>query len=136
MKDDANTWKPFVLVVDSDYHRGRSLVSRLRTEGYYVASSGCGKDALEYAAENEPDAIVSDWHLSDMAGTEFTHTLKGRSFRTKVLLMSDQTDWRLLRKAIECGGDDLLSRPVSIQYLVRILNRSSRLPQAASPAPR
>lgn len=132
----ATDRKPFVLVVDSDPQRARSLVQHLRTGSFYAESSACGEDALKYAAENEPDAVVSDWRLSDMAGIEFTRRLKARSFPAKVVLLNDRADWRLLREAFEGGADDLLSRPVSTEELFRSLERSLGVQRGASPAPR
>ena len=116
--------KEFVLVVDSDCHRARALATRLRALGYYAASFACGEDALKYAAENEPDAIVSDWSLSDMQGLELARRAKTQSFATKVILLSDQADWRALRETLECGGEDVVARSVSMEHLQSILGRT------------
>ena len=116
--------KEFVLVVDSDCHRGRALAAHLRALGYYAASFASGEDALKYASENEPDAIVADRHLSDISGAEFARRAKTQSFATKVILLSDHADWRVLRETLECGGEDVLMRPVSMEHLLSILGRT------------
>jgi len=119
-----NPRKEFVLVVDSDCLRGRALLTRLRAIGYYVASFARGEDALKFAAENDPDAIVSEWSLSDMRGVELARRAKMQSFATKVILLSDQADWRALRETLECGGEDVVSRSVSMEHLLSILGRT------------
>lgn len=120
----ADAAKPFVLVVDSDGHRARELASSLRTLGCYSASSTRGEDALRYVAENDPDALVAAWDLSDMGGLELARRVKVGSFTPKVILVRDEADWKLLRQTMECGGDDLLSRPLSMDHLLGILVRT------------
>jgi|SRR5579862_378325 len=128
-----NPRKEFVLVVDSDCLRGRALLTRLRALGYYAASFVRGEDALKFAAENEPDAIVSDWSLSDMQGVEFARRAKTQSFATKLILLSGQADWRILRATLECGGEDLLTHPVSMEHLLSTLGRLTDVEQASKP---
>ena len=121
LRPSTNSVKPFVLVVDSDCHRARELASSLRTFGCYSASSTCGEDALRYVAENDPDAVIVAWDLSDLQGLELARRLKTGSFTPKVILVRDEADWKLLRRTMECGGDELLSRPLSMDQLLRIL---------------
>ena len=115
--------KAFVLVVDSDCPRGRSLGSELRSLGYYVALASSGAEALQYVDENEPDAVALDWDCRDMPGLELARRLTTRSRKPKILVLKNEMDWRSLRHALECGGDDLLERPLSTMTLSRVLAR-------------
>lgn len=128
------TSKYFVLVVDSDCHRGRTLVSRLTDARCYAARARRGEEALRFVRENEPDAVVSDWKLEDMSGLELLRRIKEESLTTKVLLASEQADWRLLRQTLAGGGEDLLGRPFSLDHLCRTLGRSVESVHAGRPA--
>jgi CheY-like chemotaxis protein len=120
--------KQFVLVVDSDCHGGRSLLSELRSLGCYVSLASSGTEALQYVEDNEPDAVVADWNLPDMSGLELARRIKSMRFATKVVLEKEGADWRSLRQTLEVGGEELLSRPVSAATVLRRLEHSA-LPQ-------
>lgn len=131
MKIVTGPRKEFVLVVDSDRHRGRSLVSELRSFGCYVSLASSGAEALKYVEENEPDSVVSDWNLEDMTGLELTRRIKSTRFETRVVLEKADGDWRSLRETLEVGGDELLSRPHSAAAVLRNQEQSTprRIPR-------
>lgn len=116
--------KEFVLVVDSNCHRGRSLMSALRSSGCYVSLASSGAEALKHVEENEPDSVVSDWSLVDMTGLELTRRIKSRRFETKVVLEKADGDWRSLRETLEVGGNELLAHPVSAAAVLQSLEQS------------
>jgi DNA-binding NtrC family response regulator len=113
----------FVLVVDSDCRRGRDVQSTLKAMGCYAAFASSGQEALCFVREYEPDAVVSDWALSDMAGPQLAREIKCARFATKVILEKDEVDWRALRQAYEVAADDLLSRPQLGGQLLASLKR-------------
>ena len=113
----------FVLVVDHDPHRGRALLSKLRSAGCYVSWAVSGGDALQYIVENEPDAVVAEWALPDMSGPELARRIKTARFATKVILEKDGVDWRDLREAFEAAADDLLPLPPAVPPLLVSLER-------------
>jgi DNA-binding response OmpR family regulator len=115
--------KEFVLVVDSDDYRGRSLVSELRSLGCYVSLARSGAEAVTYVNENEPDSVVLDWDLRDIRGLDLARHLSVRSRKPRIILLKHEPDWRSLRNALESGGDDLLARPMSTGALSRVIAR-------------
>ncbi len=114
----------FVLVVDSDCHRGRLLVSQLTNARCYAARAHRGQDALQFVRDNAPDAVICNWRLEDMSGLELLQRIKKESLPTKVILASEQADWQHLRQTLASGGEDLLDRPYSLDHLFRTLGRS------------
>ena len=123
----------YVLVVDSDCYRARAMLSELRASGCYAATAVTGADALRYVIENEPDAVVADWDLSDMTGPEFARRVKSARFATKVYLHKARPDVSSLRQTLGCGGEDLLSRPSPIASVLRSLRRGMvQLPATSS----
>jgi CheY-like chemotaxis protein len=98
------------------------LLSALRSFGCYAARATTGAEGLRYVRENEPDAVVGDWNLSDMTGPEFARRVKSARFETKVLLQKEGADARSLRKTLECGGEELLERSTPVSRLFRLLS--------------
>lgn len=126
--------KYFVLVVDSDCHRGRLLVSQLTNARCYAARAHRGEEALQFVRDHAPDAVICDWHLEDMSGLELLRRIKEESFQTKVILASEHADWQLLRQTLASGGEDLLGRPFSIVHLLCMLGRSLEWARPGRPA--
>jgi DNA-binding response OmpR family regulator len=112
--------------VDPDSRRARALASGLRSRGCYVASALSGEEALRYTAENEPDAILAEWDLPDLAGPEFARRVRIAGFAATVALLREGADWLHLRRTMECGGDDLLGRPCTLDQVVRSLCRCAQ----------
>lgn len=110
--------KPFVLVADGEPHQARVLVSRLAEWGCYASAALSGKDALRFIAENDPDAVVADWSLPDMEGPELARRVRADGYAAAVILLWADADWKQLRRALECGANDLLGRPFTLDRLL------------------
>lgn len=121
----------YVLVVDGDSYRGRATLWELRARGCYTASASTGAEALKYATENEPDAVVADWDLSDMTGPELARRLKSASPATQIFLQKQEPDVPSLRETLMNGGEDLLPRHSALTAMLRKLE-CRRMPAISS----
>src|ERR1700758_4815031 len=70
-----NRWKgetmtQRILVVDDEPSIVDAVATALRYEGFEVDEATAGRDALRAVAEREPDLVVLDWMLPDLAGIE------------------------------------------------------------------
>ena len=111
----------FVLVVDSNSYRRRATLWELQARGCFTASASTGAEALTYATENEPDAVVADWDLSDTTGPELARRLKPASPATQIFLQKEEPDVRSLRETLVNGGEDLLPRHSALTAMLRQL---------------
>jgi two-component system cell cycle response regulator DivK len=67
---------PRVLVVD-DHDDARELLTLIiGTRGYVVATAANGREALEQAGRERPDAIIMDLFMPQMDGYEAARALK------------------------------------------------------------
>ncbi len=128
MELEISPGRHFILVVDADAHRGRALAMDLRDAGCYAAFATSAAEALRYALENEPDAIVSGWELPDMAAVELCRRIKSARWETKVILHQEAAKPSSLRLALENGGEDVLSQPVSAGPVLRLLAHKNGSP--------
>ena len=72
----GQTYAPRILLAEDDPGM-RDLLSRVLAEdGYSVTSVGTGRQALDAARGNSPDAIVVDLSLPDTDGTEVINEIR------------------------------------------------------------
>jgi len=122
--------KTLVLIADGNTQRARNLADHLENLGCEVALASSGHQAHRYAADRKPDAIVADWGLSEMNGLELARQVTLGRLGAKVVLLRDDHDWPSLRIALDCGAEEVLSRPCSVDHLLRVLRRTARDAQA------
>ena len=83
------------------------------------------RDALAWAAENEPDLIILDYMMPDIDGLEFIRLLREIPGRDAVpLIMITANDQKQLRyRALDQGANDFLTKPVDkVEFLARTRN--------------
>jgi two-component system OmpR family response regulator len=107
-----------ILVVDDEPSIVDAVGTALRYEGYVVDEAMSGRGALEAVARHEPDLVVLDWMLPDIAGIEVGRRLRARGFRTAILFLTakDATEDKV--EALRAGGDDYVTKPFSLAELV------------------
>ena len=103
------------LVVD-DAGVARKMVGKMMTElGFDVTTAKDGQDALDKLdPSNPPDAVVTDWNMPVMDGTELAKALRSapETALVPVLMISSAADPRRVAKALLSGVDEYLFKPV------------------------
>jgi len=103
-----------VLVVD-DSRTMRMLVRRsLRQAGYEnldVVEAENGKDALEVAARENPELILSDWNMPEMSGLEMLIALRAAGRGVPVGFVTSQATPEMRERARDAGAAFLVSKP-------------------------
>ena len=107
-----------LLLVDDEENLRSMLEAALRHNGFEVASSESGRDALEAVAAVKPDLIVLDVMLPDLDGFEVCRRLRADGWRAPVLFLTarDATEDKV--RGLTLGGDDYLVKPFSLDELV------------------
>lgn len=93
--------------------------------GYEIVSVTQGQDrAMAYFGEYNHDVVITNLKLSDGAGISFIQFVKKVHPSSKVIVISDDESYAIVREAFLAGADDYLIRlqfkPVA---LIEILNR-------------
>ena len=106
-----------VLVVDDNTRNRKLARDVLDAAGFDTLEAATGVEALELAAEHEPDVILLDLRLPDMHGVEVVRQLREgeRTARIPVVAMSaislrEQSDW--LETAGFAGS---LDKPINVR---------------------
>src|SRR5688500_13376708 len=83
-----------------------------------VAEADNGRQALEMAAEHEPDVVVMDVAMPQLNGIEATRRLMNDQPDTKVVALSMHSDRRYVAEALKAGAAAYLLKDGAFDELV------------------
>ncbi|OIT38480.1 PREDICTED: two-component response regulator ORR24-like isoform X1 [Nicotiana attenuata] len=110
-----------VLAVDDDPICLKLLDGLLRKCQYHVTTTSQARTALKMLRENRDrfDLVISDVHMPDMDGFKLLE-LVGLEMDLPVIMLSANSDSRLVMKGITHGACDYLVKPVRLEELKNI----------------
>jgi len=120
--DRLDLGKKRVLVVDDDPAIVEMLVELLERDGRFeVQTAVTGFDAGLRTKEFRPDIIVLDYMLPDINGNVVIRTIRDDSSLqdVKIIIVSGVVNREDVQNLLDCGADDFLQKPFSIEQLVR-----------------
>jgi DNA-binding response OmpR family regulator len=104
-----------VLVVDDDRDLCDLLADFLAEEGYDVTRAYAGRDAIDAARANAPDAVLLDLMLPDVSGIVVGQALRGSAITQDVPIVIISGDRAALgRSKLELRADSYLEKPFSL----------------------
>ena len=117
--------KKKILVADDDRFAREMLRMILTREGYELVFAEDGAQAVEMAAAEKPDLVLTDGLLPKMHGFVVCKTLKGWDEPPKVVLLTAVYTKPTYRWEVkkEYGADDILSKPVRSDALIACIRK-------------
>jgi two-component system, OmpR family, response regulator len=106
-----------ILVVEDDGDLRALLRRGLEEEGFTVAGTATGAEALERVARQVPAALVIDVGLPDADGRDLCQALRARGIQAPVLFLTARDALTDRLAAFGAGGDDYLTKPFSLAEL-------------------
>src|SRR5437763_8786188 len=127
-----------VLIVEDEPDIRDLLAFHLEREGYQVARSRAGAEALRHVQTSLPDLVLLDLMLPEVDGLEVCRRLRQdpRTAALPIVMLTakgEEVD-RIL--GLELGADDYIVKPFSPREVVariRAVLRRSRAPAGAAP---
>ncbi|MEM8871916.1 MAG: phosphate regulon transcriptional regulator PhoB [Pseudomonadota bacterium] len=109
-----------VLVVEDEEALRQLLSYNLGKEGFDVALSGDGDEALIAMDEEKPDLVLLDWMLPHVSGVEICRQLRARSETRDipVIMLTARGEEEDRIRGLELGADDYVTKPFSMSELV------------------
>ncbi|MFM7055417.1 MAG: response regulator transcription factor [Planctomycetota bacterium] len=105
-----------VLVVEDQPNLRRSIANALREDGYTVdAAAGLAEATRLLSAA--PDVILLDIMLPDGSGLDWLKSLRHNHSETPVLILTARDSIQDRVSGLDCGADDYLVKPFSIDEL-------------------
>ena len=124
LENDANTYRPVVLVVDDESVIADTLAEILTRSGYTGVAEYDGDSALETALLMPPEMLITDVVLPGLSGIELAIKVRRIFPECRIILFSGQASTADLLTAARQDGHHftLLNKPLHPQDL---LNRVS-----------
>jgi putative two-component system response regulator len=128
--------RDLVLAVDDNEQNLQLLQEYLWSWGYDVVTASDGAEAVQLYPRHDPSIIVLDVMMPNMDGYEACSRIKaqpgGRTIPILMLTALTGTDDKI--RALECGADDFLNKPINreelrtrIRSLIKIRNLRKEL---------
>lgn len=118
-----------ILVAEDNKFLLQVMKRTLKHLGYTVELAANGSEAVKKHATGEYDLILMDCQMPIMNGYEATSAIRkaeaGKS-HTPIVAMTASIQKSVRDQCFDCGMDDFLSKPVTIEQLQKVLNMLSR----------
>jgi two-component system cell cycle response regulator len=112
-----------VLVVDDNAQNAELLEAYLDDLGITVAVAHDGQAALDAVASDPPDLILMDIMMPRMSGYQATERLKSdpKTRGIPIIMVTALGEVGDVERAVDCGADDFLTKPVNkLELLTRV----------------
>ena len=117
-----------ILVIEDEPGIAFALETDLQTEGYEVAVTGDGTEAVRLALSEKFDLILLDVMLPSKDGFEVCRELRHRGLKVPIILLTAKTQEAEKILGLDVGADDYVTKPFSPRELrarIRALLRRS-----------
>src|SRR5688572_7130888 len=94
------------------------LRDALEFEGFAVISAGKGKDGIQLARAQNPDAVILDLMLPDINGYAVCEELRRVSPFVPIIMLTARSQESDKIRGLDAGADDYVTKPFSVGELV------------------
>jgi CheY-like chemotaxis protein len=114
-----------ILFVDDDPNTLQTLSKSAQVLGYQSLQAHSGQEAVDLAASQLPELILTDMRLPDMDGLTLIRTLRqdSRTAAIAIVVLSASPEFDAAELARTAGADEFLSKPVRLQTLQETIER-------------
>jgi DNA-binding response OmpR family regulator len=108
-----------VLIIEDEERLARNVAKVLAEEtSCAVDTSTDGEDGLHMARSNAYDLLILDLLLPGIGGLGILKSLRAKGCRTPVLILTARDTPADIRRGLDLGGDDYLTKPFDMGELV------------------
>jgi len=112
-----------ILIIEDDLNSRHMIRVVLEQAGYETSTAGNGKEGLRIAQTLLPDLILSDIMMDVMDGYSFLEVLREKEATATipVILMTGLSTRDSMRKSMNLGADDYLTKPIAVPDLLQAI---------------
>jgi two-component system response regulator RegA len=122
-EEDTPNDKPVLLLVDDDEVYCEVLGDALTKRNYDVAIAHNLKDALQLAAQTEPEFAVVDLRIGTESGLELVKQLAEQDENTRIIMLTGYASVATAVESIKLGAVHYLTKPATADEVVAALHR-------------
>ena len=112
-----------VLCVEDESLTLEYLTTLLRPHVREVFSANDGQEGFFEFARNRPDIVITDMEMPRLDGLKMGRNIRSQSPNTQIILITGLDDPAILKRGIQLKADGFLSKPISSQDLLGVLER-------------
>ncbi len=116
---------PKVLIIDDERSILDTLRILLRGEGFDVAVSESGRDALDRLPELEPDVVLTDIRMPGVTGIDVLSAVRERDPELPVILMTAQASLQSAVQAVNQGAFYYVQKPFRNDEMAALCRRAA-----------
>jgi YesN/AraC family two-component response regulator len=112
-----------IIVIDNDFVNSNFVVDCLQAEGYHAIGAENGIVGLQLIKKYSPDLVICELVMPDMDGYTVLSNLREDSLTAIIpfIFLTAINTKDSLRKAMELGADDYLTKPATTDELLRAI---------------
>jgi RNA polymerase sigma factor (sigma-70 family) len=114
-----------VHIVDDDASFLTAMERRLKVAGYDVLTYSSARRLLDRLPdESEPGCILLDVQIPDVSGPDLQERLGKLGSTLPIVFLTGHADVPTTVRAIKAGAEDFLTKPVSLEQLLRTIEQA------------
>jgi DNA-binding response OmpR family regulator len=121
-----------ILIVEDEKTLRETLRYNFAREGFRVITAADGREALELAEREQPDAVILDLMLPEISGFDVCRALR-RTSTVPILMLTAKDEEVDKIVGLELGADDYLTKPFSVRELLARLKALLRRVEMLQP---
>ena len=114
----STAWGRRVLIIDDNVNLAENIAEMLEIEGFATQVAASAEEGAEMAREEEPDVVVTDYHLPGLNGADFVRAFRVGHLNVRAIVISADTDDATMQKAAEAGAT-FIAKPFDLGLLGR-----------------
>ena len=120
MADDK---KPIckILTVDDQMGIDSFFYEFFTARNYEVFSALSGREAIKIVKKEHPRIILLDINMRGMDGMETLKKIREIDKECAIIMVTGIKDDDIMRRAKELGADDYITKPLSLEYLDKVV---------------
>ena len=125
-----------ILIIEDEPHIVLGLTDALEFEGFAVVSAGKGKDGVQLARQEKPDAVLLDLMLPDTNGFKVCEELRRFDRFVPIIMLTARGQETDKIRGLDAGADDYVTKPFSVGELIarlRAIFRRAARPTETAP---
>lgn len=120
-----DTFPYSLLIADDDRAARETLREVLEPEGYRTYLASDGQEAVEIVrAQSDIHLLLLDVHMPRLTGLEAMAVLRQFRHGLPTILLTAKQDDTLMRQALLADAFSVLSKPISKNVLIYVVNRA------------
>lgn len=112
-------------MVDDDMSFRTAIERRLKLAGYEVATYASAHDLLDASPnDDQPGCILLDVRIPGLSGPDLQSRLIEQGSTLPIIFLTGYADTPTTVRAIKAGAEDFLTKPVSSELLLDVIERA------------